>query len=160
MDFGSIEDIEQQGFSGFVVVSFLRESACRQIPEVPGVYLVIRPQPQPPIFLDHSTGGHFNGRDPTVPILELQQAWVTGSIVTYIGKANDLRRRLRSYIRFGEGHPTHHWGGRYIWQLADAGHLLVCWMMTPDEISRSVESHLIQEFIARYGKRPFANRQS
>jgi|WetSurMetagenome_2_1015567.scaffolds.fasta_scaffold227000_3 hypothetical protein len=160
MDFGSIEDIEQHGFNGFVAVSTLRETACCQVPEVPGVYLVIRPQPQPVIFLDHSTGGHFKRRDPDITIQELQQAWVTGSIVIYIGKASDLRRRLRSYMRFGYGEPAHHWGGRYIWQLAEAGHLLVCWKMTPDEISRSAESHLIQEFIARYGKRPFANRQS
>jgi len=101
MDFGSMEDIEQQGFSGFVAVSVLRESTYRQVPEVPGVYLVIRPQPQPPIFLGHSTGGHFKERAPTVPIQELQQAWVTGSIVIYIGKATVLRRRLRSYVRFG-----------------------------------------------------------
>ena len=67
MDFESIEDIEQQGFSRFVAVSVLRESACRQVPEVPGVYLVIRPQPQPPIFLGHSTGGHFKGQEPLCP---------------------------------------------------------------------------------------------
>ena len=157
MDFGSIKDIEQQEFSGFVTVSFLRESACHQVPEVPGVYLVIRPQPQPPIFLDHSTGGHFKGREPTVPIQELQQAWVNGSIVIYVGKATVLRKRLRSYMRFGYGEPVPHHGGRYIWQLADAANLLVCWAETPDENPRQMEHRLIQEFRARYGKRPFAN---
>ena len=158
MDFGSIEDIEQQGFSGFMAVSFLRESACRQVPEVPGVYLVIRPQPQPPIFLDHSTGGHFKGREPTVSIQELQQAWVTGC-------DRHLHRQGSSYSASGctatcvlaYGEPVPHWGGRYIWQLADAADLLVCWKETPDEDPRQVEHRLIQEFSARYGKRPFAN---
>ena len=91
MDFGSIEGIERQGFSGFVAVSLLRELACRQVPEAPGVYLILRLQPQPVIFLDCSTGGHFRGRDPAVPIQELQQVWVTGPIVIYIGKATVLR---------------------------------------------------------------------
>jgi hypothetical protein len=115
------------------------------------------PQPQPVIFLDHSTGGHFKGPDPAVPIQELQRAWVTGPIVIYIGKATILRNRLRSYMRFGEGHPTHHHGGRYIWQLADAKHLLVCWKVFTEAKPSDVESRLIQEFKAKYGKRPFAN---
>ena len=145
MDFGKVEDIERQGFSGFVAVSLLRESACHQVPEVPGVYLVLHPQSQSPIFLDRSTGGH-----PAVPIQKFQQAWVTGTIVIYIGKATVLRKRLRSYMRFGEGHPTHHHGGRYIWQLADAEHLLVCWKVLADsELAEVVERQLIQEFKAR-----------
>lgn len=75
----------------------------------------------------------------------------------YIGKAAVLRDRLRGYMRFGEGKPAPHWGGRYIWQLADAKSLLVCWKATPDEAPRLVERRLIQEFCAQYGKRPFAN---
>jgi excinuclease UvrABC nuclease subunit len=157
MDFGSIEDIERQGFSGFAAVSTLRGSTCRQVPEASGVYLIIRPQPQPPIFLDHSTGGHFRGQEPDVAIQELQQAWVPGAIVIYIGKATVLRNRLRSYMRFGYGEPAPHWGGRYIWQLTDAPDLLVCWKMRSDEKPADVESQLIQEFKTRYGKRPFAN---
>jgi len=157
MDFGSIDDIERQGFGGFVAVSTLRKSACRQIPEAPGIYLVIRLQPQPAIFLNHSTGGHFKRREPDVTIQELQQAWVTSAIVIYIGKATVLRNRLRSYIRFGYGEPAPHWGGRYIWQLTDAPDLLVCWKMLSDEKPADVEGQLIQEFKTRYGKRPFAN---
>jgi hypothetical protein len=157
MDFGSVEDIKRQDFSGFVAVSTLRESACHQVPEVPGVYLVLHPQPQPPVFLDYSRGGRFNDKDPTVPIQKLQQAWVTGAIVIYIGKATVLQDRLRNYMRFGQGHPAHHHGGRYIWQLAGAEHLLVCWKVLADEKPADVEGQLIQEFKARYGKRPFAN---
>lgn len=157
MDFESIEDIKRQNFVGFVSVSFLRESACRQAPEAPGIYLVIHPQPQLPIFLEHNTGGFFKGRNPTASIQELQQAWVPGSLVIYIGKASTLRKRLSSYMRFGNGQPVPHWGGRYVWQLADATSLLVSWREIPDEDPRQVESELIQEFSTRYGKRPFAN---
>ena len=97
------------------------------------------------------------GRDPAVPIQELQQAWVTGPIVIYIGKATVLRDRLRTYMHFGEGHPAPHWGGRYVWQLADAERLLVCWKVLTDEKQANVESQLIQQFKVRYGTRPFAN---
>jgi hypothetical protein len=157
MDFESREQLEHQGFNGFVAVSSLRERSCRQVPEVGGVYLVVRPQPRPPEFLGRSSGGHFKGRDPTVSIQDLQLAWVPGSLVIYVGKASKLRQRLHSYMRFGEGTPVRHWGGRYVWQIADAGSLLVCWKATSDEDPRQMEHRLIQEFRARYGKRPFAN---
>jgi hypothetical protein len=157
MNFESIEDIKRQDFVGFVSVSFLRESACRQIPEIPGIYLVLRLQPEPPVFLEQNPGGHFKGRNPTVSIQEMRQAWVPDSLVIYIGKASALRKRLSNYMRFGEGKPASHWGGRYVWQLADAASLLVCWKETPNEDPRLAESELIQEFSARYDKRPFAN---
>ena len=160
MKLESVEDIERQGFAGFVAVSSLYAAACRQVPEAPGVYLVIRTDPQSPVFLDSSTGGRFKGREPAVSIQALQQAWVTGPIVVYIGKATALRERLRRYMRFGHGEPAHHWGGRYIWQLAGAADLLVCWRATPDEDPRQVERRLMQEFRNQYGKRPFANLQS
>jgi hypothetical protein len=157
IDFENVADIERAEFRGFVTVALLRELACLQVLEMPGVYLVVRPQLQPPGFLEHNPGGHFKGREPTVSIRELQQAWVVGAVVIYIGKAQLLRRRLRSYMRFGEGEPAPHWGGRYVWQLADAASLLVCWKETPDEDPRQVERRLIQEFSARFGKGPFAN---
>ena len=169
MDFGSIEEIEQQGFSGFVAVSLLRESACRQVPEVPGVYLVIRPEWQPPSFLGSQHRGHFKGREPSVSIQELQQAWVTdGRYLHRQGMGDGDGRYLHrqgictsppaaQLRRFGDGEPAPHWGGRYVWQLADAADLLVCWKETPDEDPRQVEQRLIQKFRVRYGKRPFAN---
>ena len=60
---------------------------------------------------------------------------------------------------FGAGKPIGHRGGRYIWQLPGADKLQVCWMPTPNEELKYVESRLIQEFKSLYGKRPFANLQ-
>ncbi|CAM4413263.1 hypothetical protein NONI108955_26070 [Nocardia ninae] len=43
-----------------------------------------------------------------------------------------------------------------IWQLADSAELLVGWRPTDD--ARATEKAMIAEFVATYGKRPFANR--
>ncbi len=163
MDFENISDLINHGFRGFVTVAELQRSACRDVPNEQGVYLVVRPTIRPPEFLSQSTGGHFKDKAPTVSVAELQRQWVAGPKVIYVGKAGSssgtttLRSRLRSYMRFGLGKPVGHWGGRYIWQLADASDLQVCWKPTPNEDPAVIESQLIQAFQAMYGKRPFAN---
>ena len=96
----------------------------------------------------------------------LQNAWVAGSTILYIGKANwgakqnGLRRRLSEYRRFGAGKAVGHRGGEHIWQLADHAKLLVCWKAVLDGEVQSYESHLINDFTARHGRWPFANRTS
>ena len=61
-------------------------------------------------------------------------------------------------MRFGSGKNVGHYGGRYIWQLADSDDLVVCWKCVED--SRRVEAAMIAEFKKNHnGKRPFANLQ-
>lgn len=80
-----------------------------------------------------------------------------------MGKAGDpgrkatLRSRLWQYLRFGEGASIRHWGGRLVWQLADAEALLVAWKELPEELPGEVESKLIACFRQQHGARPFAN---
>jgi hypothetical protein len=163
MDFESIEQIGDHGFQGFRTVSWLQTSACREVPDEQGVYLVLRPERTHPTFLQQSTGGHFKGKDPAVPPAKLAGKWANGPIVVYIGKAGrsegraTLRSRLLAYMRFGQGEPVGHWGGRYIWQLAGSGDLIVCWKPTPEEEPAEVETRLIRDFKAKYGRLPFAN---
>lgn len=159
----SIESLKESGFLGFVSVQDLTTENCGQVSQQPGVYIVIRSVNSPPDFSSTSPGGHFKGKNPTVPTQELNTNWVDGASVVYIGKAGGsnssatLKKRLRQYMQFGSGRLVGHWGGRYIWQLADYASLLVCWRPTAPEEPADVETRLLRGFQAVHGKRPFAN---
>ncbi|MDI9941519.1 hypothetical protein QM806_39945 [Rhodococcus sp. IEGM 1351] len=149
------------GFAGFVRFS---ELPTAQVPTDPGVYVVIRVAETDPEFLEKSPAGRFKGKDPSVPVASLEDAWIPGSPVMYLGKANGgatgrrgLRKRLDEYRRHGTGEPVGHWGGRYIWQLADSEDLVVGWKPTADTDARILERQMIAEFSADHAKRPFAN---
>lgn len=141
------------GYSGFRPLLALD---TERVPSGGGVYAVLRSATNPPLFTPTSRGGHFKGKDPTVSIPELEAKWVDGAETLNIGKADNLRRRLGQYRDFGRGRPIGHAGGRYIWQLADAAELTVCWTVTLDD-PRAVERALIAEFKTIYARRPFAN---
>lgn len=147
------------GFEGFVPLADLDESLA---PPEAGVYAVLRPSVAPPVFCPDSPAGRFKGKNPTVPIAALVEAWIAGAEVLYLGKAGGrkgLSRRLGEYRRHGSGRRVGHWGGRLIWQLVDSGELLVAWQPTPDADPEQVEADLIAAFVAHHGQRPFANRK-
>lgn len=117
-----------------------------------------------PEYLAANRGGWHKGQDPTVPVAELQAAWVEGAQLLYIGKVplgqtgrRGLAKRLGEYRRFGAGRRIGHRGGRYIWQLSDSDDLLVAWRETPDEDAGDVESELLDQFIDTWGALSFAN---
>ena len=161
----TVAQIKSQGFIGFRTVKELRAARLAGVPTNRGVYLIIRDNQLAPTFLPASTGGHFKKKDPSVDMATLRSRWVATSPVLYIGKGGgeginqNLFSRLSLYMQFGAGNACGHWGGRYIWQLADADSLEVCWMETPNQEPRMVEKSMIEIFVARHGKRPFANIQ-
>jgi hypothetical protein len=155
------EPIDLSSFAGWVPFAALPTA---DVPAGPGVYVVVRPNDDPPTFLDTSPAGHFKGKDPTVPIAELQGLWVPGARIVYIGKANlgsggrrGLRKRLDEFRRSGAGEPVAHSGGRRIWQLTEHADLLVGWRVTDDDEAAKIETDLIAQFRAHYGLHPFAN---
>ncbi len=93
-----------------------------------------------------------------MPIDVLKAKWVDGAHVVYLGKGDNLQRRLKEYTRFGRGEKVGHWGGRYIWQLADSAELVVAWRKCDADVTpRSLEIELMQAFVVSYGRLPFAN---
>ncbi|MCX5405770.1 hypothetical protein [Streptomyces sp. NBC_00086] len=154
--------LTERGFRGFVLLSELGDSG---VPSEPGIYVVLRTSTAPPSFLSRNPAGHLKGRDPSVTADELGGAWVDGATILYIGKASagkdgrrGLRQRLDEYRRHGAGGMAGHWGGRYIWQLADSDALLVAWLPISERDPCEAEAELIAEFMELHGARPFANR--
>lgn len=151
-----IENYRKDGFTGFVPVSKLRSTASL-LPDSGGVYIVVRDSDNSPEFLANGTGGFFKGKNPNVGLEELESNYVAGSKVVYIGKATSLKKRVGQLLRFGAGSAVGHWGGRYLWQLADSDNLLIAWKTTPTTDPRAEEIKMLEEFVSRHGKLPFAN---
>src|SRR5215218_3383004 len=105
------------GFQGFVPVANL---ATADVPEQPGVYVVLREDPEPPVFRRDSVGGWFTGKDPSVSLDSLSDAWIAGAELLYVGGTGDgdsaatLRTRLEQLRRYAAGEPVGHTGGRYL----------------------------------------------
>jgi hypothetical protein len=149
-------ELEVTGFVGWITFEAMA-SQLAEVPQTGGVYVVAQASGAKPDFLDANPGGRFKDKDPTVDAAALEANWVGGAQVIYIGKADQLRRRLRQFAQFGAGKPIGHWGGRLIWQLAGSTELLVAWRETLGEVPNEVESRMLAEFRAAYGKPPFAN---
>ena len=148
-------------FIGFETIDTLMLYECSQVPKQKGIYFVLNQEPSN--FLQNSVGGHFKGKNPTVSINELKNNLVEDTLVVYIGKAGGsnsratLHSRLKQYMRFGEGEPVGHWGGRLIWQLENHRELTVCYKTLANSEPREEEKKLILEFESIHGNIPFAN---
>lgn len=151
-----IENYRKDGFIGFVPVSKLRGNT-KVVPESGGVYIVVRESDKAPEFLTEGTGGFFKGKNPNVSIEELKVNYVADSKIVYIGKATSLKKRVGQLLRFGAGSAVGHWGGRYLWQLADSDNLLIAWKPTPTVDPRIEEVRMLEEYVSLHGKLPFAN---
>lgn len=160
--FKTIEDIKAQGFVGFMKISELMRDSSK-IPDKPGVYMVLHTALNAPTFINPGTGGFFKGKDPNKSESFLLQNWLEDTVVVYIGKAGGignkatLSKRLRMYLRFGQGKPVGHYGGRLIWQIENSGDLLICWKTKISDEPSNVEAELISEFVECYKKKPFTN---
>jgi hypothetical protein len=146
------------GFAGFLTFEELR-GRLSEVPTEGSVYIVLRAATGQDEFLEANPGGRFKQKDPTVAVDALRGKWVDDCQVVYLGKGDNIRRRLKQYADFGAGKPIGHWGGRYIWQLADSDELLVAWKACgSQETAAMMEARLLRRFKEEHGGRlPFAN---
>lgn len=150
--------LERAGFAGLVTVAALsRPGAFQSLPRDPGVYVLVRDAVAGPAFIDPGTGGWFKDTDPNVRVAVLEANWIADASVVYIGMASSLRTRVGQLIKFGQGKNIGHKGGRYLWQLAGSGDLIVAWQICAEPRDR--ESELLRAFVDRYGAFPYANLQ-
>lgn len=154
-------DLKNRGFVGFIRFG---ELDLAEVPSDPGVYAVVSEGGRAPDVLALSVGGWFKGRDPSVAPAVLRARLTNGAQTLYLGKAaagsrgtRGLRKRIQEFIRFGAGQAVGHWGGRYIWQLAESGTLGIAWLPVLNRPAGEVESELMDEFFRAYGSLPFAN---
>lgn len=159
-------ELIKKGFTGFKTVDELWKST-ESIPKKMGVYVVLYPHNDKPEFKEIGCCGTHKGKNPNVKIEELENNWVENEHIIYIGKAGarnlrtTLARRIKQYLTAGKGENHSHWGGRYIWQIANPQELIFAWKVIPTDAEsqpKEVESKMIQEFKAQHEeKRPFAN---
>jgi hypothetical protein len=162
-DPGSVAFLADEGFEGFRSVGQLWADRCEELPNVRGIYAVIRESLAPPRFSAKSSAVRFRDTAPELPIATLEKLWVPGAQVLYFGRARGpgvrslLKQRVKRYLRFGQGRHVAHWDGRAVWQLEDHAALRIAWKPTPKDDPAREEEALEERFEQHYGALPFAN---
>lgn len=153
--------LQDDGFTGFRPITALE---INRIPQRQGIFVVLRPEGFEPRFLTKSTAGIFKKKNPSLLMAGLTAEWVEDADVLFIGKASPgskgnrgLRRQIQEFVDFGNGKPPGHWDGRLIWQLAEAGALLMAWKELPAEELNAAQANYHAAFRQMHGRLPFAN---
>ena len=158
-------------YNNFITYKTIKELKSKKfdwsaVPNVKGIYIVVYDGKNTQSFLSKGSGGFFKKIDPNVSVEILKQNWTRFKLeeenIIYIGKAggkntrSTLKKRIKSYIRFGSGKPSSHRGGRYIWQLVNSDSLKIYWKEVVDPIKE--EKLMLLDFKSRHDdKLPFAN---
>ena len=87
MNTKELEQLKEDGFCGFKTVAELRKN-INIVPELTGVYVLLRPNDDEPVFLEKGTGGFFKTKTPNVALPNLGAKWVRDPSIVYIGKAD------------------------------------------------------------------------
>lgn len=130
--------------------------SCQNIPDGPGVYWVLAPEGLPIQF--EPTALNSAATFYSVNVLAKKYAACKDKRVLYIGKASGkkgLRQRLRQYMKYGWNEAANHKGGRAIWQIKNAGMLLLTYEPCADCVAR--EHQLLREYRDANGCYPLAN---
>ena len=149
-------ELQRRGFEGWIPL--LTADASPLVPGTPGVYAVTYELGRPAPWPASSCGGWYKGNDPSVPSDRLDSEWLNDCDIVYIGKTDQtLRKRIKAFARYGRGEAVAHQGGRLIWQLPNVENLLIGWQTLDVGQATTREADLFGEFVAKFGRLPFAN---
>lgn len=153
-----LRHLKAKSFGGGVATTLatLHSFGDRGVPDVPGVYWVLAPEGIPIQFEPTSP----NPAAPFYPVDVLTQKYAAcqDKQVLYIGKAGGkkgLRQRLKQYMKYGWNKAVNHKGGRAIWQIPNAGMLLLAYEPCSDCAAR--EHRLLHDYRTINGCYPLAN---
>jgi len=155
------KSLTADGFTGFRA---LDELDVMRVPQGTGVFALLCPAGFEPVFLNKSTAGTFKKKDPSLKREALEAEWVPDASLLYLGKASagsqgnrGLRKQIQEFMDYGRGRPTFVWDARLIWQLRDALDLIIAWKELPPSEVNAAEAAYHADFVATYGRLPFAN---
>jgi hypothetical protein len=78
--------------------------------------------------------------------------------ILYIGKAKNLRKRVRRLARFGASRDKSHVGGEWIWHIRDIGSAEILVLPCPEGCQVGYENSCIERFMSEHRDLPLANR--
>jgi hypothetical protein len=156
--------LQADGFAGFLTIGQLHRSGCLEVPDAPGIYVVLMRDEAPHGFMRCSSAPVWRRQDPSVAESVLTAKWVEGAGLLYVGRASGpgvrsrLRQRLKRFLRFGHGSVVAHWSGRFIWQMREPSRLVLAWRVCDEgEDPARLGADLLSRFEQQYGVLPFAN---
>lgn len=149
---------------GFYFVGSLRE--IRANPDLPkdlkrqGIYAVVSKKSYTPRYIDSNTIQRSNNvRGEILPQEQLQNRWVSGTRVLYIGQSGkSIGEKLRKLVMHMQGYTTTrgpHIDGETLFHLKDHQYFMV--YVLPIQRPKEVQSFLIREFKEEFESVPFAN---
>lgn len=140
------ESLQQSGFEGFHHLYERRQEQFGQIPEGPGVYIILRENREPVKFLTSDA--------------DLAERWVADAQVIFIGHAENLRERVSGVALKSAGRNGRNWSGQVVWQVSDTENLTVSWRSSSSaEEANADRRQLLDSFVDHYGRPPFGNRR-
>lgn len=131
------------------------------LPKEPGIYIVFLPQGISPQF--KSTTGKAVSCAPT-SIAVLEDKWrainrQAKTDILYVGKGDNVRRRIRDLLRFGVGIAENHKGGEWLWQISNISETILRIINCPQGKQKPFEKWVLATFYTQHGNWPLANRQ-
>jgi len=144
-------------------------NSLKEIERVEGIYKVYLPENIPFQLNKTTTAMEYNKEgkklvyDTDEDIERLQYQWKLiqsakehDNRIVYIGRSNNLRKRLKQFARYGVRKADNHEGGKILWQLTDAIKFQIEYF--PCQNCEQVEKELLQDYKKRhFNQLPIAN---